>query len=269
MQVTSLRAEAGSAIRAVRAALQVVAERIDSERIIAKGRLDIATGTDIRSQDVIREVLQREHPEHHFVGEESGLDIPPAEGSYWLIDPICGTRNFASRLPLYAVNVALVEARRVVVAAVGDGANGQVFVAERGRGAWLDAGDGLVRISASESSATVVLDPGAPGGPEATRAATVVAGAIRSGRWELRMLGTTLDLAYLAAGRLAAVWHFSRIPPLHFAAGALLAAEAGALVTDEDGAPWDLESQGLVAAATPAVHRALVALLPMATSPER
>lgn len=264
MNITRLRAEAASAIHAVRVALQVIAARTDGDRTITKGRLDIATGTDLKSQAVIREVLERAQPEHLFVGEESGCDRAPAVGSYWLVDPICGTRNYASGLPLYCVNVALVEHGRVVVAAVGDGPSGQVWVAEQGRGAWVDEGGNLVRISASEKSATVLLDPGRPGGPTAMRAATVIAAAIRDGRWELRTLGTSLDLAYLAAGRVAGVWHFSRIPPLHFAAGTLLAAEAGALVTDEQGRPWTLDSTSLVAAATTTLHDELLALLPAA-----
>lgn len=159
MNITRLRAEAASAIHAVRVALQVIAARTDGDRTITKGRLDIATGTDLKSQALIREVLERAQPEHLFVGEESGCDRAPAVGSYWLVDPICGTRNYASGLPLYCVNVALVEHGRVVVAAVGDGPSGQVWVAEQGRGAWVDEGGNLVRISASEKSATVLLDP--------------------------------------------------------------------------------------------------------------
>ena len=256
-------------MHAVRAALGTVADRTGSERIIAKRGLDFATGTDLASQEVVRDVLRHAHPEHAFVGEESGLDAAPDAGSYWLVDPICGTRNFASRLPLYSINVALVEQHHIVVGAVADGAHGHVYVAEHGRGAWLVAQDGLVPIWAGDGSATVAMDPGAPGGPAADKASRVIGAAIRSGRWALRTLGTSLDLAYLAQGSLAGVWHFSRIHPLHFAAGVLLAREAGALVTDESGGPWTLESQGLVAAATPVTHAALLALAPAAASSGR
>jgi myo-inositol-1(or 4)-monophosphatase len=114
----------------------------------------------------------------------------------------------------------------------------------------------------SAKNSTVLLDPGRPGGPAAIKAAAVIAAAIRAGRWELRTLGTSLDLAYLAAGRVAGVWHFSTISPLHFAAGTLLAAEACAVVTDDRGEGWTPDSTSLVAAATPALHEALLALLP-------
>jgi myo-inositol-1(or 4)-monophosphatase len=261
VQLSDLRAESRAAIEAVRAALRIVRDRVDVTRVTEKGPLDIATGTDLASQAAIATILKRSHPEHGFVGEEDGEDRAPSAPSYWLVDPICGTRNFAARVPVYAVNIALVQDRRVTVAAVGDGAAGAVWVAERGRGTWLVHGDALARVRATDASGLVLLDPGRPGGPAAGKASAVIGAAIRRGRWELRMLGSSLDLAYLADGRLAGVWHFTRIPPLHFAAGTLVASEAGALVTDETGRPWDLESQSLIGAATRATHDALLSLL--------
>ncbi|MGH2377489.1 MAG: inositol monophosphatase family protein [Candidatus Limnocylindria bacterium] len=251
-----------TAVQAVREALRVLRAREGGDRLITKGGLDLATGTDLRSQEVIRDLLERAHPEHAFVGEESGADVAPRSRSYWLVDPLCGTRNFAYRIPLYSVNVALVEDHQVTVAAVGDGAYGDVWVASHGQGAWLAENGHLERARASDSSAMVVFDRGRPGGPAADKAVRVIAAALGDPRWEVRTLGSSLDLAYLAAGRLAAVWHFSRIPPLHFAAGTLLATEAGAVVTDERGAPWTLAaSEGLMAASTPAVHVAMRGLL--------
>ena len=261
MELRDLRSESRAAIEAVRAALRIVGDRVDAARVTQKGPLDIATGTDLASQAAISTILRRSHPEHGFVGEEDGEGGASSAPSYWLVDPICGTRNFSARIPVYAVNVALVEDRHVTVAAVGDGAAGAVWVAERGRGTWLARDDALTPVRASDASRLVLLDPGRPGGPAADKASAVITAAIHRGRWELRMLGSTLDLAYLADGRLAGVWHFSRIPPLHFAAGTLVAAEAGALVTDETGRPWNLDSPNLIGAATRATHEALLSLL--------
>ncbi|HWF57271.1 MAG TPA: inositol monophosphatase [Candidatus Dormibacteraeota bacterium] len=261
MRVEELRAEASSAVQAVRAALHVVAERIDSDQITSKGRLDIATGTDVKSQAVIRALVTRTHGDHAFVGEESGQDAVPADGSYWLVDPICGTWNFASHLPLCCVNVALVEEGQVVLGAVGDAASGEIWVSQRGRGTWLAEATELVPTTASDASSILVLEPGLRGGAEAMRRAGVMAAAVADGQWELRTLGSTIDLAYVAAGRVAGAWHPNTSAPLHFAAGALVASEAGALVTDEDGRPWTPRSHSLVAAATPKVHTAMLALV--------
>lgn len=87
MQIGELRAEATVAVQAVRSALQVIDERINSDQITSNGRLDIATGTDVKSQEVIRTGLAQAHPQHAFVGEESGRDTAPANGSYWLVGP--------------------------------------------------------------------------------------------------------------------------------------------------------------------------------------
>ncbi len=261
MQLTDLRPEAASAVRAVQAALRVVAARRDADQVVTKGHLDIATGSDLASQAVIRDVLAIAHPEHAFVGEEAGQHTAPATGSHWLVDPICGTRNFASRLPLFAVNVALVEDGLVTISCVGDGAHDQAYVAERGKGAWRVTERSLEPIRASDDSATICIDPGRDGGPVAERAIPVLAAALRARRWELRNLGSSLDLLFLADGRVAGVWHFSRIPPLHFAAGTLLASEAGALVVDEQGAPWNPRSGSLMAAASAETLRAMRGLL--------
>lgn len=260
MQIEALRAEATSALLAVRA-LQVIDERIDSDQITSKGRLDIATGTDVRSQEAIRTMLTRAHPEHAFVGEESGHDSAPGSGTYWLVDPICGTWNFASRLPLYCVNVALVVDGRIVLGVVGDPPSGEIWISERGRGSWLADGARLVPTSASDASSILVLEPGRRTGAEAVRRAGVIAGVLHNGTWELRTLGSTVHLAYLAAGRVAGVWHPNTSASLHFAAGALVASEAGAQVTDEEGRPWTLQSTSLVAAATRDVHAAMLAFV--------
>jgi fructose-1,6-bisphosphatase/inositol monophosphatase family enzyme len=80
---------------------------------------------------------------------------------------------------------------------------------------------------------------------------------LQSGRWDVRMFATTLVLAYVASGRLAAAVYASDGPSVHLAAGLLLAQEAGATVTDEGGDDWDLDSSVYVAAATPEMNREL------------
>lgn len=158
--------------------------------------------------------------------------------------------------------MALVEDGRVVVGVVGDGSSGEIWVAQRGRGTWLDEGTELVSTSASDASSILVLEPGRrTGGAEAARRASVLAEVVRLGLWELRTFGSTIDLAYVAAGRIAGVWHPNSSATLHFAAGSLVASESGALVTDDNGQPWTLLSTSLVAAATADVHTAILTLV--------
>jgi myo-inositol-1(or 4)-monophosphatase len=222
--------------------------------IESKGPRDIVTAADVAIEDALRSGL-RGIP---VVGEERGGE---RGDRYWLVDPICGTRNFASGIPLYAVNVALVEDGVVTVAVVGDPSTGELHAAERGRGAWaLRAGE-WQQLAVSETSETIVIEDSHadPDSERRERAALAVAAAIRAFRWDIRALSTTLALPYVAAGRVAAYVLFWT-SAVHVAPGALLAAEAGAVLSDVDGRAWSIESDSLVAAATPELHAALLAL---------
>jgi myo-inositol-1(or 4)-monophosphatase len=229
---------------------------VGADDVTLKGARDLVTATDRAVEDAIRGAVG----DLPVVGEEGGGEAGD-DGAYWLVDPICGTRNFASGIPLYCVNVALVEDGRISVAVVGDPATGEFHVAEQGRGAWAVGGGERQRLVASDASQTIVIEDSHadPEPDRRERAAEAVARAIRAFRWDIRALSTTLALAYVAAGRVAAyvLFHTSAI---HAAAGSLLAAEAGAVVSDVDGRPWTIHSDSIVASATPALHDDLLAL---------
>src|SRR5262252_6762513 len=145
-----VRAETASAIRAVDIARSIVDGRVGAERVTSKGGIDLVTGTDIACEDAIREELLRAYPEYPVIGEERG-GSPRLGSPYWLVDPICGTRTFASDIPLYCTNIALVENGEPTVAVVGVGKTGEVLYAERGRGARLrtNAVDGVIKVDDS------------------------------------------------------------------------------------------------------------------------
>lgn len=218
---------------------------------------DVVTDADVAVEDLLRSRLG-DALGLPVVGEERGGEAPEAT-PYWLVDPICGTRNFASGIPLFAVNLALVEDGQITLAIVGDGSSGAVHLAEKGEGAWTLTGDDGHRLSVSPDSAVVDVGIFPPTGPRRGAAAAFLAALVEGDRWDLRTLGTTLSLAYLAAGRLAADVCFAA-SALHFGAGALLASEAGATVTDLQGAPWGIASTSLLVAATPELHGELLAL---------
>jgi myo-inositol-1(or 4)-monophosphatase len=236
------------AIAAVEQALELARSRVGADQIDVKGVRDIVTATDVAVEDAIRARLAAVGTA--VVGEERGGDVPEGASSYWLVDPICGTRNFASGIPLWCVNLALVESGRVEVAVVGDPTTGEVLLAERGGGAWAAADGGMRRIGAGTDSQTIVIEDGHVESPGRDHAARFVAAAIRANRWDLRALSSSLSLAYVAAGRVAGYVLF-RASPVHTAAGSLVAAEAGATVTDLGGRPWSVESESLLAAPPP------------------
>jgi myo-inositol-1(or 4)-monophosphatase len=133
-----------------------------------------------------------------------------------------------------------------------------VSVAERGGGAFASAADGdRRRLATTAESQAIAIEDSRSTGARREHAARYLESAICENRWDLRALGTTLSLAHVAAGRMAGYVLFWSTP-IHSAAGVLLAAEAGATVSQVDGWPWTLESDNVVVSAAPQVHRELL-----------
>jgi myo-inositol-1(or 4)-monophosphatase len=245
----ALRPETRAALAAVRAGLAVAQRRTGADRIRAKDGIDIVTGADVAAEEAIRQVLSEHCPQLPIVGEEGG-EVQPQSGSYWLVDPICGTRNYASGLALYCTNVALVENGEATVAVVGDGGTSELHYAERSRGAFCARADGDRRLSARAGTVVGVELGGKPPYRDPALGAFLRWLAL-DGRFYPRLLGTTLDFVKVASGDMAGLLLLTdNADPLHTAAGCLLAQEAGALVSDRAGEPWTLATTTLVAAAT-------------------
>lgn len=266
--VDGFRPETQVAIEAVARALEMTQRRDGADDVQLKGPRDLTTATDVAVEGAIRNAL-RSALSLSVVGEEGGAEDGTGT-SFWLVDPICGTRNFASGIPLYRVNVALVEDEQVALAVVGDPTSDETYVAELGTGAWAVDGNRRRRLTASAASQTIVIEDSHadPDPDRRDRAADAVARAIRAFRWDIRALSTTLALPYVASGRVAAYVLFWT-SAIHAAAGGLLAAEAGATVSDLDGHPWTIHSDSIVATATPDLHDDLLALAAIRQGPSR
>jgi myo-inositol-1(or 4)-monophosphatase len=268
--VTQLRVgpQTEMAIEAVRQGLALAQAQAGAAVVTAKGGRDIVTSADVAVEDVIREILSGQ-PALPVVGEEQGGQAPADGSAYWLVDPVCGTRNYASGTSLYSVNVALAEGGQINAAVIGDPSENEVMVAERGAGAWAAAAEGLAagpgadwrRLQTSDLSLTAAVEPGRSAGPRRARAAAVIAEIVRADQWEFRSLASTLSLPYVAAGRLAAWAVFWTDSPVHCAAGSLLVTEAGGMVSDLDGGAWTVGSDSCMASANLAVHAELLELL--------
>ncbi len=250
------RRETAEAMAAVEQAIAVARGGVSAEGVARKSGREIVTAADIAIEDGLRERLAGRLG-IAVIGEERGGE-PPADGApYWLADPICGTRNYASGIPLSCVNLALIEQGQVSAAVVGEVPTGQIWAAERGSGAWARTGEGWRQLAAGRASGTVVIEEGRCSGARRERAAGGYAAAVLADRWELRSFGTTLALAYVAAAQVAGYVLFW-CTAVHMAAGVLLAREAGATVTDLDGQPWTIRSDSIVAGADPDLHRELL-----------
>ncbi|HYN96239.1 MAG TPA: inositol monophosphatase family protein [Pilimelia sp.] len=226
----------------------------------AKSATDFATDTDIDAEKAIRSVLRAARPADAYRGEELG-----AAGSAdrtWLVDPLCGTLNFAARSPLMAVNVALRERGRVAVAASADPLTGEVF--------WTDGSAANVRRDGTDVALTpsaeyrlvdVNLDAPQPNA-DRFRAVTMLADPAFGTDFQPRVLSTTLALAWVAAGRRAAYVTAGELrDSVHFAAGIALCEAAGCVVTGLVGQPLHTGVGGLVAAADGDTHAALLDII--------
>ena len=254
--MTSIQPATQVAIRAVGRGLELARGRAGAAEITSKGGRDLVTETDIAVEDEIRRIVEGASP-HPVVGEERGGEVPAGGSAYWLLDPICGTRNFASGIPLFSVNLALVQGNEIALSVVGDASNDEIQFAERSGGAWGNGGERRRQLSTSAQSQTIVVEPGHATGPRRELAARFAQEIIRADRWDVRSLSSTLSLSYDAAGRVAAYVLFSG-EALHPGAGTLLVTEAGGSISDIEGAPWTLQSDSLIASANPALHRELV-----------
>ena len=257
-----MRPETEAAIRAAQIAQQITDSRQGAGDITSKGGIDLVTATDVRCEDAIRTELLRAFPDYPVIGEERG-GTPIAGKPYWLVDPICGTRPFASNVPLYCTNISFVQDGAVTAAAIGVGRTGEVLFAEKGQGAWIRTGAGDATIAVSDRSNTIWID----GGKHATEKAAVgVHKALLQKRWYVWMFSSSLSYAYLAMGRIAGIAQFGvreiTIGSVHFAAGVFVASEAGAIVTDsETGGSWTLKSKSFILAANAALHDELTKLV--------
>src|SRR5204863_8989478 len=170
------RPETLVAIEAVTRALTIADRGVGADEVTAKHGRDLVTAADIAIEDAVRSMMA-DASSFPVIGEERGGQAPADGSPYWLVDPICGTRNFASGIPLHCVNLALVEAREITLAVVGDPSTGGIDVAERGRGAWRLKDGARHRLATRDDSRTICIDDGKAKGSRRERATRFTAAA--------------------------------------------------------------------------------------------
>ncbi|SEG88601.1 myo-inositol-1(or 4)-monophosphatase [Nonomuraea solani] len=250
-------------MRAARAGASVVRDLYGTSLArFEKSAGDFATTADVEAEKVILDVIRAARPADAVTGEESGRTGAAGIDRMWLVDPLCGTLNYAVRNMLVAVNVALRTGNGVTVAATADPFAGEVFWTD-GERACLREGDGDVDLTPSPESRLVDVNldlpfPNAPG----FRAAHLLAGPAFAERFRPRVVSTTLALAWVAAGRRAAYVTDGHLrDSVHFSSGIALCQAAGCVVTDLRGRPPHTGAGGLVAAADQETHAALLTMI--------
>jgi myo-inositol-1(or 4)-monophosphatase len=246
--------EAGElASRRLREGVEIAASKSSKE--------DIVTHADRETEALIRRRLREQRPDDGFFGEESGAETGTS-GLTWVVDPIDGTVNFLYGIPQWAISIAVVEGEpdpatwTALAGVVANPANGEVFTATAGGGAFL--GGVAIAVAAPAELSQCLVGTGFSYRAEVrTQQLEVVAGLIARVRDIRRMGSAALDLCAVACGRLNA--HFEReLNPWDHAAGALIAEEAGARVSGLGGEP---AGKSFLLAAEPSVAESLEKVL--------
>lgn len=219
---------------------------------------DVVTEIDEASERLIRQRIFAARPDDGFVGEE-GDDVIGTSGVDWVVDPIDGTVNFVYGIPAYAVSIAARIGGRVVAGHVVNIASGAEWGAVAGSGSWRYDGDDRHRLVAPvvDSVAHALVATGFNYVPEVrARQAAAMAAFIPQVR-DIRRIGSAaLDLCALAEGQYDAYVE-QGLKPWDLAAGGLIAAEAGLVLSGLDGEP----GERMVMAAHPAMAEEYFALV--------
>lgn len=247
--------------------------RIGAQVIDTKlDKADLVTAVDRECQEIVAREIQTAFPTHLMLGEESvppGIDAAMdalqarlleigADDYLWIVDPIDGTTNFVNSMPLSVVSIGIAHRGSRLGAVVYDPWRDELFCAWRGEGATLN-GERL-RVSEVEDLSDAVLCAPSPHSKQAQAPALRSINALMPMARSLRILGSgVLNFAWVACGRLSAYFE-PELAPWDTAAGTLLVEEAGGIVTDMDGTPYELSTKAVLAS-SPGVHAELQRVL--------
>ena len=218
-----------------------------------KGDVDLVTEADKASEKLIRERLHAAFPAHGVYGEEGTRDRLDSEYR-WYVDPLDGTTNFAHGFPAFCVLLGLErrtpglkpeEDGEMVAGVTYDPLRDEMFVAEKGKGAWLNGRQ--IHVSKVKTLDESLSGTGFPSKKRHDNPNIYFYQEITLRSHGVRRAGSAgLDLAYVACGRLEGFWEFN-LNPWDTSAGYLLVQEAGGTVTHFDGGLFTLDSREVLA----------------------
>ena len=232
---------------------------LEKLQVSLKGPANFVTSADRRAEETLFQELSRARPGYGFLGEEGGARAGADTSHRWIVDPLDGTTNFLHGIPQFAIAIALEREGAVIAGLVYNPASEEMFIAEKGKGAFMN--EQRIRVAGRKRLADAVI---ACGLPHIGRGDLVLArretGAMQEQVAGLRRFGAAaLDLAWVAAGRLDGYWERD-IKPWDMAAGFILVREAGGYISDCDGGD-DMFAKGHVIAGNEAIQKELLAVL--------
>lgn len=206
---------------------------VENLQVSMKGAGDFVSRADIAAEKIIREELMEARPNYGWLAEEGGEAEGKDPTRRWIVDPLDGTTNFLHGLPHWAISIALEHKGEIVAGVIFDAAKDEMFMAEKGAGAWLN--QSRLRTSGRSRMIESLFATGLPFGGRSDLPETLqdLARLLPATAGVRRFGAASLDLAYVAAGRYDGFWE-RRLNAWDLAAGLVIAKEAGALVEPID-----------------------------------
>src|SRR5437763_8145880 len=203
---------------------------VEHLQVSLKGPANFVSLADKRAEEMLYTDLAKARPGYGFIGEEGGTREGSDKSHSWIVDPLDGTTNFLHGIPQFAISIGLAREGTVIAGVIYNPANDELYIAEKGKGAFLN--DQRLRVAGRRKLNACVIACGLPhigrGGHELSRLEMTemqnkVAGLRRFG-------AASLDMAFVAAGRLDGYWE-RNLQSWGMAAGQVIVPEAGGIVS--------------------------------------
>jgi len=232
---------------------------IENLQVSLKGPANFVTMADRRAEEMLYEDLAKARPGYGFIGEEGGSRPGDDKTHTWIVDPLDGTTNFLHGIAQFAISIALKREDLIIAGVIYNPANEELYIAERGKGAFLN--DQRIRVAGRRKLGECVIACGLPhigrGDHELSRCEMA---EIQNKVAGLRRFGAaSLDMAFIAAGRLDGYWE-RNLQAWDMAAGQIIVREAGGIVSGIDGND-DALTSGNVICGNEYVHAELLKIL--------
>ena len=232
---------------------------VENLQVSLKGPANFVSLADKRAEEMLHDDLIKSRPGYGFIGEEGGARIGEDKTHTWIVDPLDGTTNFLHGIPQFAISIGLQREGTMIAGVIYNPANDELYTAERGKGAFLN--DQRLRVAGRRKLGDCVIGCGLPhigrgdfelSRLEMTEIQNKVAGLRRFG-------AASLDLAFVAAGRLDGFWERS-LQPWDMAAGQIIVRESGGIVSGIEGDDDPLKTGNLICG-NEFIHAELVKIL--------
>ncbi len=232
---------------------------IENLQVSLKGPANFVSLADKRAEAMLREDLDKARPGYGFIGEEGGAREGADKTHTWIVDPLDGTTNFLHGIPQFAISIGLQREGTIIAGVIYNPANEELYTAERGKGAFLN--DQRLRVAGRRKLSDSVIACGLPHiGRGDFKLSLAELAEIQPRVAGLRRFGAaSLDMAFVAAGRLDGYWE-RNLQAWDMAAGQIIVREAGGIVSGIEGDDDPLKT-GDVICGNEFIHAELVKIL--------